>query len=326
MKKTYNLDINNIIVLCHLINKKEDVNTFSEDLKLIGYKSDYVKFCKFINKIEKLSNKQHVLLSGFERKFYLKYKDVIDTIITYSNMSSFSDNNNYRDIIELYNNYLLFHEEDIANILAVLNKLLDLGFEEIRFNEEYDFTKMVFDYNPEYSHCTNIIYLDNIQVLPSYPGVIKYKSNNSNYRIDMEYSDLYTLTDSEIRVNSLLFDPSRLPNSLNMEFVFDEINDKARQYYDINKKIKNSINLSVGINALLEQAEVTSCMLDGLENVESREELIEILNNIIAEINKLKKLSCEYNVSLSNKEPMLSKEFLEEEKKKYLSKRTKNLK
>lgn len=323
MKKTYNLDINNIIALCHLINKKEEVNSFSEDLKLIGYKSDYVKFSKFINKIERVSNGQHVLLSGFEKKFYLKYKDVIDIIITYSNMASFSDNNNYRDIIELYNNYLLFHEEDIANILAVLNKLLDLGFEEIRFNEEYDFTKMVFDYNPECSHYTDITYLDNIQVLPSYPGVIKYKSNNSNYRIDMEYTDLYTLANSEIWVNSLFFDPNRLPNSLNMEFVFDEINDKARQYYDINKKIKNSINLSVGINALLEQAEITSCMLDGLENVESREELIEILNNIIAEINKLKKLSCEYNVSLSNKEPMLSKEFLEEEKKKYLSKRTK---
>lgn len=323
MKKTYNLDINNIIALCHLINKKEEVNSFSEDLKLIGYKSDYVKFSKFINKIERVSNGQHVLLSGFEKKFYLKYKDVIDIIITYSNMSSFSDNNNYRDIIELYNNYLLFHEEDIANILAVLNKLLDLGFEEIRFNEEYDFTKMVFDYNPECSHYTDITYLDNIQVLPSYPGVIKYKSNNSNYRIYMEYTDLYTLANSEIWVNSLFFDPNRLPNSLNMEFVFDEINDKARQYYDINKKIKNSINLSVGINALLEQAEITSCMLDGLENVESREELIEILNNIIAEINKLKKLSCEYNVSLSNKEPMLSKEFLEEEKKKYLSKRTK---
>ena len=323
MKKTYNLDINNIIALCHLINKKEEVNSFSEDLKLIGYKSDYVKFSKFINKIERVSNGQHVLLSGFEKKFYLKYKDVIDIIITYSNMASFSDNNNYRDIIELYNNYLLFHEEDIANILAVLNKLLDLGFEEIRFNEEYDFTKMVFDYNPECSHYTDITYLDNIQVLPSYPGVIKYKSNNSNYRIYMEYTDLYTLANSEIWVNSLFFDPNRLPNSLNMEFVFDEINDKARQYYDINKKIKNSINLSVGINALLEQAEITSCMLDGLENVESREELIEILNNIIAEINKLKKLSCEYNVSLSNKEPMLSKEFLEEEKKKYLSKRTK---
>ena len=74
---------------------------------------------------------------------------------------------------------------------------------------------------------------------------------------------------------------------------------------------------------MLEQAEVTGCMLDGLENVESREELIEILNNILVEIKKLEKLSCEYNVSLSNKEPMLSKEFLEEEKKKYLSKRTK---
>lgn len=323
MKKTYNLDINNIIALCHLINKKEEVNSFSEDLKLIGYKLDYVKFSKFINKIERVSNGQHVLLSGFEKKFYLKYKDVIDIIITYSNMSSFSDNNNYRDIIELYNNYLLFHKEEIANILAVLNKLLDLGFEEIYFNEDYDFTNMVFYYNPEYGHYTNITYLDNIQVLPSYPGVIKYKSNNSNYRIDMEYSDLYTLTDSEIRVNSLLFDPSRLPNSLNMEFVFDEINDKARQYYDLYKEIKNSVNLSVGINDLLMQAEITGSMLDGLENVESREELIEILNNILVEIKKLEKLSCEYNVSLSNKESMLSKDFLEEEKKKYLSKRTK---
>lgn len=324
MKKTYNLDINNIIALCHLINKKEEVNSFSEELIEIGYKLDYVKFSKFINKIERVFNGQHVLLSGFEKKFYLKYKDVIDIIITYSNMSSFSDNNNYRDIIELYNNYLLFHKEEIANILAVLNKLLDLGFEEIRFNEEYDFTKMVFDYNPECSHYTDITYLDNIQVLPSYPGVIKYKSNNSNYRIDMEYTDLYTLANSEIWVNSLFFDPNRLPNSLNMEFVFDEINDKARQYYDINKKIKNSVNLSVGINDLLMQAEITGSMLDGLENVESRKELIEILNNILVEIKKLEKLSCEYNVSLSNKEPKLSKEFLEEEKKKHLSKRTKN--
>ena len=81
--------------------------------------------------------------------------------------------------------------------------------------------------------------------------------------------------------------------------------------------------MSVGINDLLMQAEITGSMLDGLENVESRKELIEILNNILVEIKKLEKLSCEYNVSLSNKEPMLSKEFLEEEKKKYLSKRTK---
>lgn len=323
MKKTYSLDINNIIALCHLINKNEEVNSFSEELIEIGYKLDYVKFSKFINKIERVSNGQHVLLSGFEKKFYLKYKDVIDIIITYSNMTSFSDNNNYRDIIELYNNYLLFHKEEIANILAVLYKLLDLGFEEIYFNEDYDFTNMVFEFNLESGDYTNVSYLDNLQVIPSYPGVIKYKSDNSNYKIDLEYTYLKTLIESKIGLNSLLFDPSRLPNSLNMEFVFDEINDKARQYYDINKKIKNSVNLSVGINDLLMQAEITGSMLDGLENVESRKELIEILNNILVEIKKLEKLSCEYNVSLSNKEPKLSKEFLEEEKKKYLSKITK---
>lgn len=323
MKKTYSLDINNIIVLCHLINKKEEVNSFSEELIEIGYKLDYVKFSKFINKIERVSNGQHVLLSGFEKKFYLKYKDVIDIIITYSNMSSFLDNNNYRDIIELYNNYLLFHKEEIANILAVLNKLLDLGFEEIRFNKEYDFTNIVFEFNLESGDYTNVSYLDNLQVIPSYLGVIKYKSDNSNYKIDLEYTYLKTLIESKIGLNSLLFEPSRLPNSLDLDFVLDEINDKSRQYYDLYKEIKNSVNLSVGINDLLMQAEITGSMLDGLENVESREELIEILNNILVEIKKLEKLSCEYNVSLSNKEPMLSKEFLEEEKKKYLSKITK---
>ena len=290
---------------------------------MIGYKLDYVKFSKFINKIERVSNGQHVLLSGFEKKFFLKYKDVIDIIITYSNMTSFSDNNNYCDIIELYNNYLLFHKEEIANILSVLNKLLDLCFEEIYFNEDYDFTNMVFEFNLESGDYTNVSYLDNLQVISSYPGVIKYKSDNSNYKIDLEYTYLKTLIESKIGLNSLLFEPSRLPNSLNMEFVFDEINDKARQYYDLYKEIKNSVNLSVGINDLLMQAEITGSMLDGLENVESREKLIEILNNILVEIKKLEKLSCEYNVSLSNKEPKLSKEFLEEEKKKYLNKRTK---
>lgn len=322
MKKTYRLYVNNIIALCHLTNRKEETNSFSEELTEIGYKLDYDKFSIFINKIERLANGQHVLLSGFERKFYSKYKEIIDVINTYSDISSFSNNNKYRNIIDLYNNYILLHKDEITNILAVLNKLLDLGFEEICFNEEYDFTKMVFDFSPECIHYTNMSYLDNIQVIPSYPGVIKYKSDDSNYKINMEHTDLY-LTDSEICLNSLLFDPSRLPNSLNIELIFDEINSKARQYYDINREIKNSVDLSVGINDLLMQAEITGCLFDGLDNVENREELIEILNNIIVEIKKLKKISCDYSDSLSNKEPMLTKEFLEEEKKKYLSKRTK---
>ena len=72
MKKTYSLDINNIIALCHLINKNEEVNSFSEELIEIGYKLDYVKFSKFINKIERVSSWQHVLLSGFEKKVLFK--------------------------------------------------------------------------------------------------------------------------------------------------------------------------------------------------------------------------------------------------------------
>ena len=92
---------------------------------------------------------------------------------------------------------------------------------------------------------------------------------------------------------------------------------------NINREIKNSVDLNVGINDLLMQAEITGCLFDGLDNVENREELIETLNNIVVEIKKLKKISCDYSDSLSKKEPMLTKEFLEEEKKKYLSKRTK---
>ena len=191
-----------------------------------------------------------------------------------------------------------------------------LGFDDFTFNEDLDFTKESYDIYPTFRRNFRIIYVDNIVVSPSYTSEIDYKTASSNYKIDLdvignEISDY----GRKITLNSLLFDLNRLPVKLDRKNTFDRIIDLKKQQEEKNTSIRNSVDLSISVSDLDEQLNSTSSIISKLDDVQNKSQLLEALLNIKGEVERLKTLSKQYDSSISEKEPSLTKEVLDREKK-----------
>ena len=112
-----------------------------------------------------------------------------------------------------------------------------------------------------------------------------------------------------------MFDPNRLPVKLDRKNTFDRIIDLKKQQEEKNTSIRNSVDLSISVSDLDEQLNSTSSIISKLDDVQNKNQLLEVLINIKGEVDKLKTLSEQYDSSISEKEPSLTKEVLDREKK-----------
>jgi len=330
MKQKYSMDYpagaetKNIIALCHIIDEFEDFNRKLKPFISTKYNRDSVF------KLWDVSKGKFRLCAGKEKRFYEENKSIIDTINKYTNITRFINanydwqGNAYKSagLQSLYQ-YILKHKKDINKILIVLEKLQELGFERFKFNENLDFTNnddydVYTDFRVNYS----IVYVDNIVVPPSYcyEGWIDYGTTASNYEMHLKVIGDKIFPEN-IELNSLLFDEKRLPERIDKENTFDRIITLKNLQTEKTAAIRNSVDLSVSISDLDHRLSSTAGIINRLNGVENKEQLIEVLSSIKTDVEKLKTLSEEYNSSVSEREPTLTPETLEKEKKLYLERR-----
>lgn len=319
-KKTISVEVNNLIAICHILN---DYTKFTQNLKEL-IENNNSRNIAFI--LYKISKGEFVFSSRKEKKFYKDNKSVIDTINKYSNIQNITINYlTEENSLDFFYKYIKKHQDNLERILSVLEKIEELGFDKLEFDEENDFTNTIYEIDTR-SYINDISYLDNIEIVPNYENnIVEYKTTGSNYKIDVQLT-FNTIEEyrKAIVVNSLLFDPKRLPEEINKETIYDKIVSLKKKEKKKCNNIRNSVDLSISIDDLYTQFENINKIIEQLNNEESKEqlpELRELLLEFKNNLNQLQKISSEYNERTIKENPNITEEMLKKEKKKYLKRR-----
>ncbi len=259
------------------------------------------------------------------KKCYEKYKDAIDSINQYSSISLLPSMKSKMDYY--YYEYLKDHKDEINKVIALLDKLESLGFTEIYFDENFDFSKNIYQYIPydDSKDKLGISYLDNMYPIPNQSdNDITYATTSSNYRIiNSALLSSPIFPEGEIKdygncilLNSLVFDPNRLPNSVDKGFIINELLQMESKIQGSSAMIRNSTKMSHTYDNLIVQYEEANRRLDGLENM-SLDEIINVKLSLLMikkGLEELKAISDEYDTSIMEKYPTLTRQLLKEVK------------
>ncbi len=327
-KKIY---VSDLLALVHILDSYEEFNgrlkkfvskKYNRDDIYNLYKVSTGKFC----------------LSPRVRKFYKENKNIIDIINTYSTISAFvnyiyDSSGKYASWcdIEFFYKYLNDNREQLDKIVNLLEKIQQLGFWNIKFNEEEDFKDKEYEINKKYIFMWDIItdikFLENIELIAEYKNnILKYKTTGSNYCMVLPYrDDAKNWAAKEIILNNLLFDVKCLPKSLKKEDTINKIlalqETRKKENIKITKQERLSINDLVELGVKIFDFEKGYANLkytvDRLETVKSKEELKRILSNMKLELEKLKQI----NSNEVKENPNVTEEQIQAEKQLYIKRR-----
>ena len=324
-KNNYSEKIDNLIALCHIFGDFEEFE--KKLLPVISFKYNR----GFVYQLYKVSNGISKLVTRKAAEFYSENKKVIDIINKHSDVSSFICSNygwygTPTGDLQFFYQYILSHKDEIDKIIALLEKLKVLGFDDIDFNSELDFTQETYDIETNIYRNFNFTYLNNLIAIPEDdPHVISYKTNGSGYKITIGInSGRVWETDKKIVLNDLTFNPDELPNVISKEETYDKIiglKEKKQKECSI---VKDSVNLSIGISDLYLMYIAVSSRINQLDNDEKKEKLVELLQTIGEAILKMQTISDEYDQKVLESNPDISETSLDEQKRSYVIRRQNN--
>lgn len=321
-KNTKEMEIDNMITLCHIVDEFDEFEKRLIPAISPKYNRD------FIFKVWDVSRGKFKLFAGKAKRFYEENKSVIDAMNQYSNVPTFI-NLNYgyygttTGHLRFFYEYLVSHKEEIPKILELLDRLKELGFSKFEFNEELDFTKEIYDVSSDFWRIYRFTYVANAQAIPNYDSYINYKTLDSNYKIELKRSmgEEFATYSKKITLNSLLFDPNTLPLKLDRENTYNKVVKSKSEQKGKTSMIRNSVDLSVSVSDLERQFIVSDLIISKLEEVKNKEEFVAVLSSIREDLGKLKTLTDKHNASISEQEPLLTADVLENEKTLYLRRR-----
>ena len=309
--------------LISLINILDSYEAFKKDLELL-IKVEYNR--DIISDLYNISMGNHLIGRRKIKDFYKKYKDIIDVVNGVMPISIFI-NSNYNAKGELYTNsplnyyykYFLKHKEELPQILRVLLKLKNLGFKEITLDENINYTENIYNYSTSYPIFN---YLENIKIIPNYQDhIIKYTTTSSNYCIIINCDLFLNSYRLEISLNSLTFDPSKLPDIIDYDLLVNELLNLNNKEKENNIALKNAIDLEVGIRDFEQGYNSLNNLFSKLTEVKDPLEVKKILLTINKCLYKLKLISRNYNTRITKNNSSLTKEIIAKEQELYLRRR-----
>ena len=325
IKDAKQVSINDAITLCYILDGFDKFN--NNLLKFIKNKNiaDYIYFLNHISHGKILIGKSKV------KEFYEQNKVVIDEINIHNYISNFILNNYSLDdgmlkdntcLNKLYN-YLKKHEDEKEKAIDLLLEIRELGIKELYFDENMDFTDTIYEVDKKdpYDIC---LYVDNMEGVPNYfNNIVLYKTKKSNYGIKLQIDNSFSvgIIEPKIYLNSLLFDPSRLPKNLTAESTFHKIYNLKEKQKNGCIAIQNAIDLSIHIEELCEEYTSACEEIENLKNFEKADLLRQNLLKMKEYLNNLKTISEEYNNGILAENKLITKEHLKHEKTMCLNKK-----
>lgn len=293
MKK---IEVDTIITLCEII---DEYGEFSKELEsLIESKRNK----DLIYKVYNVMKGNFTIGKLKYKKFVNKYQNVIEIMKKNKSLSNMTivrynpDGKPNKDSTEDYfYEYILKNIDSIDTIKQVALKLKSLGFYQITFDETLKFEEYEYEYDKEYG--SKFDFLENMEVLPAYStNPIKYKTNSSCYAIQFYITgcmDNQNIHSKQIKLNSLVFDPNRLPDEFTKKTTLEQITNQFEKRKKEYEEIEKLVDMSVAVHNLMNQYAKTKAAIEKMNNVENKEQLNQILHNILSNIQELKKLENE---------------------------------
>ena len=309
-RNAVNIDVNILIAFCHII---DNYDNFKENLNLFSYEnnSESINFTV----LEKLSEKQPVLLNSKLKYFYYMNKRVIDTIKKYCSISNFICN--LEKVEDMYS-YINKNRKKIDEILSVLNRVKKLGFTRIYFDHNANFDNIVYDFSASFSHL-DLYFMDGvISVLPSRNmSLINYYSKESNYLMSLDWSfDKISKYNREIVLNNLLFDVNNLPETISYESIIQPLKDMKEKNRETDQFIANSVYLNNSLEAMSEIITRIDEIVEKIGETDNKEKALAIISKTKDSVKEMNKFLSQYE-SQGKRKHAVKKNLLEEEKTKY---------
>ena len=167
----------------------------------------------------------------------------------------------------------------------------------------------------------NFEYLENMEVISNYDEKkVRYRSLESNYKIVVNN---YDADEHKIVVNNLLFDSSKLPKDLSEKVIFADIkkflDEHGEEWSRVRAVIDDSVYLSIAIDDLIGRFYDVNDVVQSLENIERKGEVLAILYEIKERLEKLKEINEEISDSICD--DLIAKDEMRKVKNKHLLRR-----
>ncbi len=318
------IDINHLIVLCEF---GDDYKSFYEDLeKLIEtkyysnlvtlYRTMQGKFSFHARKYKSFIEKHQHTIEIMKKYHCLWNLTVLSYDIEGKRIKNLSEDYFYQ--------YIQKNKENIETIKAVLSKLKELGFESILLDEKLDFTKNEFEMT---CPCGDFEFLENIDVKPTYlRNPIKYITTGSHYCMNLKYLGYGNKNEIDtygrnIKLNSLVFDPSKLPDEITVGTTVEVIQRLADEKKEQYKDLEDSVDLSISTADLENQFEKLLKVIEKIDKVKDSEELRNLLNQMKVLLTTLQSFGNNFEKQVIDSHLSISNKTMENEKRLYLERR-----
>lgn len=321
------IGVRHLLALCEI----ENFDIFRKELEeLIISKRPK----KLINKVYRIMRGKVVLGNKKIKDFVKRHQNTVDVLNKYhitSNLTicSYDDyGRKYPDFEEDY--FLEFinsHKDEVETIKNVVQRIYQLGFDKIYYDEKCDFTNIEYRFG---RRLEQVQYLENMEIIPTYDNrTITYKTNGSCYCMSLGVSGIgddkyFSEYSRKIKLNSLIFEPSRLPDEITYKTIVGSILELAKENEQEGKIIRELVDVSVAIDDLVTQYDVIKKVVETVDNVKNKDELKQVLNIIMDEINKLKTAEMSLRQNTISDSKKLSEEKINEEKRLYIRRRELN--
>ena len=198
-----------------------------------------------------------------------------------------------------------------------------MGFQKFELNPSLDFSQEIYQTKVTFFENNRMFYLENMFAIPKYRhGVVTYKTSGSNYKIEFDGSSFSPIVSGKkIYLSSLTFDVDKLPKELSGQDIYNEIIELTIKKDQEYTHVRNSVDLSVGIQDLEHLLKSFNETVTKMETVDSKEQVLAHLRNMQQELNRIQSLSSAYNQSVTDGSRYITPELLQEEVKTYLKRR-----
>lgn len=218
-------EIDNLIALSKVLDNFEDFNEKVRNLVSIVCNREV------IYKLGQVSNGVDCFNSDKIKDFYNENKSIIDVINEYSSIYSFicsnydvNGNVMYNDSLNFFYRYMQENRDSIDSIVSVLERIKELGFSTLYFNQKLEDSEEVYSVNTSFNDNKRIAYLDNIEVISNDGECIGYRSLNPSFRLILVPDrDEISKVNKRVEVDSLLFDKNLLPESISKDAIFNQL-------------------------------------------------------------------------------------------------------
>lgn len=321
-----NISTNHLMALCEI---GEDYKTFCDELEMLIKSKTNIDF---VVKVCKSMQGKFSIYSGKYKSFIEKHKDTIEIMNKYNclrnlTVLSYDTKGNRRKNLpeDYFYEYIQNNRENLDIIKEVILNLKKLGFTEIEYGENLDFTET--DYDLDLSYGSTFAFLENIEVNSTYLGnPIKYRSNGSHYCIYLEtngYGDKKEISkyNRKIYLNSLILDSNTLPNEITIDSTIGIIKRLADSQKSEFSDVRNSVDLSIATIDLKNQYEYLKQVINKIDKAKNNEELSRILEQMQSIMMQLQKFNKNFEEEIIDSNASITEQTLEQEKKLYLDRR-----